>query len=374
MKTIVVLGAGRVGSAVAEDLSKDYSVVAVDSDSKRLEQLAGKCSVIVKKADLSDSNTIRKIVRDSDLVIGALPGFMGFASLKNVIDSGINTVDISFFGEDPFELDTLTRDRRVNAVVDCGVAPGLSNMVLGYHHARMTVESFEFVVGGLPVERNWPYQYKAPFSPIDVLEEYTRPARLKENGQIVSKPALSEPEYVEFEGIGTLEAFNTDGLRTLLKTMNVPNMKEKTLRYPGHINLMRVLRETGFLDKNPIDIRGVSVSPLDMTSRLLFPKWELKENEAEFTVMRINVNGSENGKKRNILYNLFDQYDPATKTSSMARTTGYTCTAAARLILEGKFNRPGIIPPEQIGADPECFQFVLDELRKRNVVVTLLEK
>ena len=123
------------------------------------------------------------------------------------------------------------------------------------------------------------------------IEDYTRPARMVENGRFVKKPALSGPELIDFPGIGTLEAFNTDGLRTLVDTVEIPNMKEKTLRFPGHAEKMRILRETGFFSYDPIDVNGVEVRPIDVTARLLFPFWEMKEGDRDFTVMRVEVAG-----------------------------------------------------------------------------------
>jgi len=253
--------------------------------------------------------------------------------------------------------------------MDCGVAPGLSNMILGYHAPRMAVARFRCLVGGLPARRSWPWQYKAPFSPIDVLEEYTRPARLMENGQVITKPALSDPELVEVEPVGTLEAFNTDGLRTLLKTVAAPHMVEKTLRYPGHLEYVRVLRESGFLGTEPVAVRGATVRPIDLTAALLFPQWRLAEGEAEFTALQATVWGQEDGRDRRYDYRLFDRTDPLTGVSSMARTTGYTCTAVARLVLAGRFTRRGICPPEFVGADAACFERVLADLSERGVVV-----
>ena len=180
-----------------------------------------------------------------------------------------------------FNWTALAQQHGVTVLTDCGVAPGMDNIILGYHHALMEVDAFECYVGGLPVKRSWPYEYKAPFSPIDVVEEYTRPARVVENGKIVTKPAMSDAEYIDIDPIGTLEAFNTDGLRTLLKTMKVPNMKEKTLRYPGHIEYMRVLRETGLFGKEQIEVKGVKVRPLDVTTTLLFPMWKIGPEEEE---------------------------------------------------------------------------------------------
>jgi saccharopine dehydrogenase-like NADP-dependent oxidoreductase len=367
---IVVLGAGMVGSAIAADLCREHVVTAVDADGGRLAALAGRHPLATQTADLSDPAALRRAIAPADLVIGAVPGFMGFATLRTVIAAGKNVVDISFFDEDPFELDALAREHGVIAVMDCGVAPGLSNMILGYHAPRMAVAGFRCLVGGLPARRTWPWQYKAPFSPIDVLEEYTRPARLMENGVVVTKPALSDPELVEIAPVGTLEAFNTDGLRTLLKTIPAPHMGEKTLRYPGHIELVRVLRESGFLGTEPIAVRGAAVRPIDLTAALLFQQWRLAEGEAEFTALQATVWGREDGRDRRYDYHLFDRTDPQTGVSSMARTTGYTCTAVARLVLAGRFTRRGVCPPEYVAADEGCFRAVLADLAARGVVLS----
>ncbi len=366
---IIVLGAGMVGGAIAADLCRDHAVTAVDVDPRRLAALAARHPLTTQVADLSDPQAVHRAIEPADLVVGAAPGFLGFAVLRTVIEARKNVVDISFFDEDPFALDTLAQAAGVTAVVDCGVAPGLSNMILGYHAGRMAVTGFRCLVGGLPARRSWPWQYKAPFSPIDVLEEYTRPARLRENGLFVIRPALSDPELVEIEPVGTLEAFNTDGLRTLLQTTPVPHMVEKTLRYPGHIEYVRVLRESGFLDKTPIRVGGATVRPLDLTAALLFRRWRLEEGEEEFTVLQATVWGQEDGCDRRYVYRLFDRTDPQTGISSMARTTGYTCTAVARLVLAGRFHRNGICPPEYVAADGACFEQVLADLRERGVVV-----
>jgi lysine 6-dehydrogenase len=367
---IVVLGAGLVGGAIAKDLAddKDVEVTAVDIDQTNLNKLKGVSGIKTKKADLSDSSKVAKLVKDFDLAIGGLPGHMGFNTLKMVIRSGRNIVDISFLPEDPFKLDELAQEKKVTAVVDCGVAPGCSNLILGYMTGILDeTESFECYVGGLPRVHSWPYEYKAPFSPADVIEEYTRPARIVENGKVVIRPALSEVELLDFPGVGTLEAFNTDGLRTLIHTMQVPCMKEKTMRFPGHAERMRMLRETGFFGKEPISMGKVRVKPLDLTTRLLFPMWKLNEGEEDFTVMRISVEGKKDGKRKRFVFDLLDDFDRKTKTTSMARTTGYTCSTVARLLLNKKFKRTGINPLEFIGQDHECYRFVIDGLKKKGI-------
>lgn len=365
-KKIVVLGAGLVGKAIAIDLAKDHDVTSVDLSSDALANLQVR-GIKTIKSDLADVNNLAAIIEPFDLVIGAVPGFMGLQTTLTVAEVGKNMVDISFFPEDPFQLHDLAIKNNVTIVTDCGVAPGMGNIILGYHDHRMEIENYECLVGGLPVVREWPYEYKAVFSPIDVIEEYTRPARYVQNGELVVKEALSDPELVHFDGVGTLESWNSDGLRSLIKTMpNIPNMIEKTLRYPGCIEYLRVLRESGFFSYELVDIGGVKVRPIDVTAKLLFPKWKMKPDEKEFTVMRIKISGTENGKEKSYQYNLLDRTDK-TNTLSMARTTGYTCTAVANLILNGKFKRKGICPPEYIGEQEEHFQFVLNYLSARGV-------
>lgn len=367
MQKVIVLGAGLVGKAMAIDLSKKFDVTSADFSEEALVTLK-QHNIKTQKLDFGDLKLLAQTIQPFDLVIGAVPGFMGFQTVKTVIEAGKNMVDISFFPEDPFLLDDLAKKHNVTIVTDCGVAPGMGNIILGYHNKRMTVKSYECLVGGLPVVREWPYEYKAVFSPIDVIEEYVRPARYVQSGEIVTKEALSDSELIKFEGVGTLESWNSDGLRSLIKTMpNIPNMIEKTLRYPGNIEYLRVLRESGFFSYDEIEVKGQHVRPIDLTAKLLFPKWKLKPGEEEFTVMRIRISGDENGAKKTYQYSLLDRTDKTTATLSMARTTGYTCTAAAHLVAGGKFNRKGICPPEYLGEDESHFKFIQQYLKDRNV-------
>ncbi len=371
MKTITVLGAGLVGSAIIKDLAVDFQVIAVDASDAALARLAGTPNVTAARADLSDPAEVTRVIAAADLVVCAVPGFMGFATLKTIIEAEKNVVDISFFPEDPFELDTLAKEKGVTAVVDCGVAPGLCNIIAGYVDARLDrTDEYVCYVGGLPKARTLPYQYKAVFSPIDVLEEYTRPARLVSHGKIVTRPALSEVEQLDFPGVGTLEAFNTDGLRSLIKTLDAPFMKEKTMRYPGHADLMRTFRDTGFFNTEPMEIDGQSVRPLDVTAKLLFKQWKLQPGEEDFTLMRVILRGEKDGERVTYTYDLFDTFDPETGIHSMARTTGYTATIIARQVLAGMFTERGICPPEFVGRTAGCFAHLLTEYTRRNISVS----
>lgn len=365
---ITVLGTGLVGSAIVRDLAREFTVTAVDLSRPALDKLAQTAPVQTVQANLCEPGTIVRAVADADLVVCAVPGWMGFGTLRQVIETGKNGVDISFFPEDAFLLDDLARANGVTAVVDCGVAPGLGNIIAGYVAGQLDrVTRYLCYVGGLPQVRQWPYEYKAVFSPADVIEEYTRPARYVENGELVTRPALSEVELIDLPGVGTLEAFNTDGLRTLARTLDAPWMKEKTLRYPGHANLMRVLRESGFFGTEPLEIDGVAVRPLSLTSKLLFKQWKLAEGEADLTVMQVIVEGEKNGQSVRYTYDLLDRYDTATSTHSMARTTGYTCALVARQVLKGLFRQPGICPPEWVGRAPGCWDDLLAGYAQRSI-------
>ncbi len=367
MANIIVLGAGMVGSAMAIDLSHDHKVTSIDYNKKNFEKLNSFGINTIQK-DINNSKTIQDLVQDYDIVLNAVPGFMGFKTLESVIEAGKNIVDISFFPEDCFLLDKKAKENNVIAIVDFGVAPGIPNLLVAYNNNKMKIENYKCYVGGLPKERTFPFQYKAPFSPVDVIEEYTRPARYVENDEIIIKEAMSDPEYLFFDGIGTLEAFNTDGLRSLLFTNNIPNKIEKTLRYPGHIDIIKILLSAGFLSETEIEVNNVKISPRDFSSAILFDKWKLNENDEEFTVMRIIFEGIEDGKNTQYIYNLFDTYNQETKTSSMARTTGYSATSAINLVLNGIYTKIGINPPEFVGENDKAVDFVFDYLKDRGVI------
>jgi len=367
---VTVLGAGMVGSTISKDLAQepDIDVVVVDRRQEVLVRLETEASVTGIQANLQEKGRVFSVVGDSDLVISAVPGFIGFETLREIIEAGKDVVDISFFGEDPFLLDDLAKSKGVTAVVDCGVGPGLCNIIAGYvYNLLEKVDRYVCYVGGLPQVRQWPFEYKAAFSPSDVLEEYIRPARFVEYGQEVVRPALSEIELIDFPDVGTLEAFNTDGLRTLRKTLDIPFMREKTLRYPGHANLVRVFRESGFFNATTVEVDGQRVKPLSLTSKLLFDQWRLEEGEADFTVMQVVIEGQKGGERVCYTYYLLDKYNEETQTTSMARTTGYTCTIVARQMIRGLFSQKGICPPEFIGQVMGCYDDLQAEYRKRNI-------
>lgn len=352
-----------MGSAMALDLVKDHNVMLVDRNAENLTHTKVRATELATLVlDVTDKDALHGAVDPFDIVLLAVPGFLGFEALKTILEAGKNVVDISFFPENALELDALAKEKGVTAIVDCGVAPGIGNLILGRLNEEMRIDSFECLVGGLSKMKKWPWNYKAPFSPIDVIEEYTRPARYVENGELVVREALSDAEIVHFDQVGNLEAFNTDGLRSIIYTMpHIPHRKEKTLRFPGHIEYIKVLKESGFFEGEA----------LEFTSKLLIDQWELGPEEKEFTIMRVTVRGEDKeGSPKEFIYELYDEYDADTRTSSMARTTGYTATATVNLLLEGLFEEQGVFPPELVGKYKTCYEFIIEYLADRNVRIT----
>ena len=370
MKKVIVLGSGLVGAPLAKDLAACgmFSVSVADVSQASLDKLAGIKEINCIQQDLRDSEKLSTLIQSFDYVVNAVPGFMGYESLKTIIRSKKNCIDIAFFAEDAGTLHDLAVQNGVCVITDMGVAPGMSHLLTGFaHHQLDETHKVRIFVGGLPRERTWPYEYKAVFSPSDVIEEYTRPARLVENSKVVEKVALSDSEFLYFPGVGTLEAFNSDGLRSLVKSIKAVHMAEKTLRYIGHIEIMKILRETGFFGTEPIEVNGHLISPLEFTSKLLFPKWKLEPGEIDITVMRIQVEGMKDGQLSSYRWDLYDEADTKSGVHSMARTTGYAATSALRMMEKGIFNTAGVYFPEVVGERSECVDYMLADQSERGI-------
>jgi saccharopine dehydrogenase-like NADP-dependent oxidoreductase len=367
---VLVLGGGLVGGPMAMDLAKDDSIkVAVADLNKEKLSLIKDDRIQKIQADLSVDEELQALVTDYDLIVNAVPGFMGFKSLRDCIVAGKDVVDIAFYPEDVLSLSELAKEKGVRVIADMGVAPGMSNLLVGYAASKLEeVDNVEIYVGGLPKIRRKPWEFRVVFSPTDVIEEYTRPARLVEHGKIVTRPALSEIELLEFDSIGTLEAFNSDGLRSLMFTIDAHNMKEKTLRYPGYAEKIQLLSDNGFFKQDEIMVAGNKIKPLDVTSKLLFNQWKLQDDEIDITVMRIVVEGKTGNSTKRFSYELYDEKDVDMGIHSMARTTGYAATMAVRLLLGGFYRTTGITVPEMLGKNEQHVLYMLQGLKDRNII------
>ncbi len=345
---VLILGAGRVGSVVVEELSRDYDVTVADSSSERLSRLEPVARTAL--ADARDTARLAELVRGFDVVVDAFPGSLGYGVLRLCTKLRRNLVDVSFMPEDPLPLSKEVEEAGITIAVDAGFAPGLSNVFVGRVYAEFgEVEKAVVNVGGIPKEPRPPLYHLVLFSPYDLIDEYLRPARLVRDYRVVEVDPLSVIEKVRI-GPFELERFPTDGLRTLLHTVRAREMVEYTLRWPGHLERMRVLKELGFFKPEN----------LDRTLEVILPL--MQYDSPDISLMEVIVASAGSWGR---LY----LYDEATGGhTSMARVTGFVTSATARLLIEGKLPR-GLTPPEKLGADRELFNYVVGYLRARGVRV-----
>ena len=368
---VLLLGCGLVGRAIAVDLNndKDIKLTAADINKDNLNKLNSK-SIATIWFDASDTNALTELLDDFDLVINAVPGFLGFKTLQKIINTGTDVVDIAFYEEDPFSLQELAIKNNVTALVDCGISPGLSNLLIGNSLKEFdTIKNIEIYVGGLPKEKDGLFDYKAVFSISDLIEEYLRPARSIINNKIITTSALSEIKEISFKNYEPFEAFNSDGLRTLLKTIKAENMGEYTVRYKGHTEKMKLLRDASFFSKEVINIKGKEISSFDFSTALLSKVLQFTETDKDITLLKIILEGEHNNRYKKVIYEMIDEYDNLTNTHSMARTTGFMAAMCVRLLVNNKFDKKGIFPPELFGQNETIYNYVMSGLEDRNIIV-----
>ena len=354
MATICQIGCGMIGKGMALDISKRHDLHLSDLDRSALKEIKALDPTIKTRCfNVNDFDMLKSFLKPADIVLLAVPGHMGYELLEKIIDFKKNIVDISFTPENILSLDKKAKDNNITIIFDAGLAPGIPNFLLGKIDSTENVKNFKYFVGGLPKHPEPPYNYKAPFSPIDVVEEYTRPARIMRNGEIVTRPALTDIEEKIYPGIGLLEGFNTDGLRSIISTMkHIPNMVEKTLRFPGHAHLI----------KKELKLRKIIPGDKDNLDRL-FKLWKLSPDELEFTVLEVIIETEMNVHK----YFLFDETNLQDNTSSMARTTGYTASATIDILAQNIFIEKGVFPPEIVGSKPRVVDYLVNQLERKGV-------
>jgi len=371
---VLILGLGNIGSIATKDLANSINsiqIVVADKNETRAKEIAeriGKSNVSRIQLDVTNPTELANAMKDFDLVMGFLPGKLGYRLTKACIEARIDLVDVSYMAENPL---TLTEDAikaGVTIVPDCGLAPGISNILVGHAASELDkVQAIHIMVGGLPEKRVPPLDYVITWSPENLIDEYKRRARIVKEGRIIEVEALSGLEQVEFPELGRLEAFYTDGLRTLPHTIKaVPDMWEKTLRYPGHAEKIELLKTLGFFEEEQIDVDGVSMSPRRLTVKLFERKLRRPEVK-DVVALKVEVSGVRNGKQTRYVYHLLDYYDEKLGITAMARTTAYSASIIAQFMLKKTLKEKGIVPTEIIGKDSVLFQMFLDELKKRGI-------
>jgi saccharopine dehydrogenase-like NADP-dependent oxidoreductase len=372
---MLVLGCGNIGSVAAADLvdNTDYEIVVADNELKKAETLAerlGKSRVSAMKLDVSDRRGLMRWLKRFNVVLGFLPGKLAYDLAQSCIEAGSDLVDVSFMGENPLTLNNKASAADVVVVPDCGLAPGISNILVGHATKGFDrVESVHIMVGGIPEKPIPPLEYVITWSTESLIDEYTRKARIVRGGKRVDADVLGELEMVDFPGVGRLEAFLTDGLRTLLDTLkDVPDMWEKTLRYPGHAAKISTLRDLGFFEEGKVAVENVRVSPRRLAIKLLTDKL-VRPDICDTVVARVDVSGVKDGKQSSRVYHMIDRCDAERGITAMARTTAYPASIVAQLLAEKAIKATGVIPPEKLGMDDEVFRRFYDELRARGIII-----
>lgn len=373
---VLVIGCGHIGSVSAEDFAESMSSVEVavaDKNGARAKEVAEKIginNVSWIQLDVLNHSELVNTLGSFDLIMGFLPGSLGYRLVEACIDAGKNLVDVSYMPEDPLRLNDRAAEAGVTVIPDCGLAPGISNVLVGHALEKLDkIYDIHIMVGGLPEKPTPPLDYVITWSPENLIDEYSRKTRIVKNGKTVEVEALSGLEEVEFPNVGMLEAFYTDGLRTLLHTVkNVHNMWEKTLRYPGHAEKIGLLKALGFFDEEPISVDYVSVSPRKLTVKLFERKLRRQEIR-DIVAMKVEVSGVKNNKKVRHVYHMLDRYDENQGITAMARTTAYPASIIAQLILKKAVNEKGVVPLERLGMNEEFFSAFLNELENRRVKI-----
>jgi len=372
---ILTIGCGYIGSVLVRHLSERIpsAEIAVSDENREAIMKAissiGRGNVKPLQLNIHDYDRLVKVAEDFDILVGLAPGRLGYKTVEAAIDAGVNMVDLSYMQEDPMTLNDRALKAGVTVIPDCGVAPGLSHILVGRAVSMLDkVKNVIILVGGIPQNRIPPLDYKVTWCVEDLIEEYVRRPKIVKNGKTIEVEALDGLEEVDFPGIGKLEAFYTDGVRTLHHSIKgVENMWEKTLRYPGHAEKIKLLRDLGFFDETPID----GVSSRSLTIRVLERKLSLPEIK-DLVAMRVDVDGVKNGREICYSYILIDYYDDERKVTAMGRTTAYTASAVIQLLARGEIKEAGVIPPERLGMDRKCFERIMEELERDGIRVRLL--
>jgi lysine 6-dehydrogenase len=373
---MLVLGAGLQGSACAYDLLQNPDVSQVRLADLRFDHLPDFLKplsgprLIPTTLDVRDREAVLAVMRESDAVMSAIPYYFNLALAECAVEAGVHFCDLGGNTEIVFQQKALA-DRAVakgvTVVPDCGVAPGMVNILAEYGIRQLdSVESVRIYVGGLPQEPEPPLNYQVVYSLEGVLDYYTTRSWVLRDGQRTQVTALSEREPIEFPApVGTLEAFHTaGGLSTMAFRYEgkIPVMEYKTLRYPGHAEIMQTIRELGLLDLEPVEVKGVMVSPRDLFVTVVGPKLT-KPKGRDLLALRVVVRGTKGGRPAERRFDLVDRYDEKHGISAMMRTTGYSLSITGQMQARGEVQPPGVWTPD------ECMpaEAYIAELRARGI-------
>jgi lysine 6-dehydrogenase len=375
----LVLGAGMQGSAAAFDLLGSEGVervrladVSVGELRPFLRPFARDPRFETVALDVKDEKALARALDGVDAALSAVPYYLNGALAKQAVAAGVHWCDLGGNTEIVLEqrnLAAAARAKGVTVVPDCGLAPGLVNILAEAAIRRLDrVDSCRLFVGGLPQRPEPPLYYQLVYSLEGVLDYYTSPSWVLEHGRRATRAALSDVEEVEFPPpLGKLEAFHTAGG---LSTMGfryegrIGRLEYKTLRYPGHARILEALRELGFFAREPIQVGGHRVVPRDFVIALLQPKLT-RPGSPDLVALRVVADGAKDGRPARAGFEMVDRMDEARGITAMMRTTGYSLSITARMQVRRELGPPGVHTPDEcVPCDP-----YLAELARRGIAV-----
>jgi lysine 6-dehydrogenase len=373
---MLVLGAGLQGCACAYDLLQNQAVSQVTLADLRLGSLprflAGDWGgrLCTLRLDVNDGDAVRRALEGHASVMSAIPYYYNGPMARAAVESGCHFSDLGGNTEIVLEqkrLDDEAVSRGVSVIPDCGLAPGMVNILAAEGIRRLErAERVKIYVGGLPQQPEPPLNYQIVYSLEGALDYYTTPSWVLRGGKPVQVEALSEVEPVDFPApVGQLEAFHTGGGISTLPFAyqgKIDVMEYKTLRYPGHVSIMRPIRELGLLDSKPVEVRGHPVVPRDLFIAAVSPRLH-KPNGRDLVALQVEVAGRKAGKPQAVTFRLIDYYDGQHGISAMMRTTGYSLSITGQMQADGRVTLKGVHTPDE--AVP--FQPYVSELARRGV-------
>jgi lysine 6-dehydrogenase len=374
---VIVLGSGLQGSACAFDLleTSNASVTLADQSPEHLAPFLrphlGK-RLAVLKVDVRDRANMRDVMRGHDATLGAIPYYLGYDMAAMAVELGMHYADLGGNVEVVRRQETLhdaARANGVSVIPDCGLAPGLVNVLAAEAVRRLDeCDALRLYVGGLPQHPKPPLNYSIVYSLEGVLDYYTTPSWVLRDGQPAQMEALSEVESVKFpRPLGTLEAFHTGGgLSTMPWSFigKIPTMEYKTLRYPGHADMMRVIRDVGLLDTDPVEVDGARVVPRHAFMAVVGPRLRQPQVE-DLVALKVVAKGKRKGRRAVVGFQVLDHFDARNKITSMMRTTGYSLSVTGQMQLDGRIKAPGVHAAWVVTP----YEAYVAELEKRGIVV-----
>ena len=372
---MLVLGAGLQGSACAYDLLQRPEVERVtlaDVNPARLPAFLKKKKdkrLVTARFDVKQAARLRRLMRGHEAVMNALPYYFNYPVAKAAVRAGLHYADLGGNTEIVQKQKTLhaaAQKQRVSVIPDCGLAPGMVNIIAAEGIRRVgDAQTVKIFVGGLPQKPEPPLNYQIVYSLEGALDYYTTPSWVLRGGRPERVDALSELESVEFPSpVGALEAFHTGGGISTMPwaySGKVQTMEYKTLRYPGHVAIMRPIRELGLLALGAVNVKGTKVVPRDAFIATVSPQLT-KANGRDLVALRVEVTGRSG---RRVAWQLLDYYDEATGISAMMRTTGYSLAITGLMQVDGRITATGVHTPDE--AVP--FRAYVDEMKKRGVEI-----